>query len=129
MTPGACREPLVTFLSMWCSWAVLVAGQHTLQRHSSGRKGLFKCLVLTLTLLCPQAAELVSENCEAYEAHMRDIRDYLEERLEVRGTCPHGRVQWQSWDQTLSPCEGNSVWGPGEYSGSWGKGAEQGTGS
>ncbi|MEJ1281062.1 hypothetical protein NN561_012009 [Cricetulus griseus] len=28
------------------------------------------------------AAELVSENCEAYEAHMRDIRDYLEERLE-----------------------------------------------
>ncbi|XP_036110074.1 selenocysteine lyase [Molossus molossus] len=27
------------------------------------------------------AAELVTENCEAYEAHMRDVRDYLEERL------------------------------------------------
>lgn len=30
-----------------------------------------------------KAAELVTENCEAYEAHMRDIRDYLEERLEA----------------------------------------------
>nr|XP_036865531.1 selenocysteine lyase isoform X3 [Manis javanica] len=30
---------------------------------------------------CPQAAQLVMENCEAYEAHMRGIRDYLEERL------------------------------------------------
>ncbi|XP_060224833.1 selenocysteine lyase isoform X2 [Meriones unguiculatus] len=30
-----------------------------------------------------KAAELVSDNCEAYEAHMRDIRDYLEERLEA----------------------------------------------
>ncbi|KAB0406179.1 hypothetical protein E2I00_000762 [Balaenoptera physalus] len=29
------------------------------------------------------AAELVAENCEAYEAHMRDVRDYLEERLAV----------------------------------------------
>ncbi|XP_036174658.1 selenocysteine lyase isoform X2 [Myotis myotis] len=28
-----------------------------------------------------KAAELVAENCEAYEAHMRDVRDYLEERL------------------------------------------------
>ncbi|XP_028366309.1 selenocysteine lyase isoform X1 [Phyllostomus discolor] len=28
-----------------------------------------------------KAAELVTENCEAYEAHMRDARDYLEERL------------------------------------------------
>ncbi|XP_063504256.1 selenocysteine lyase isoform X9 [Pongo pygmaeus] len=33
--------------------------------------------------VCPQAAELVTQNCEAYEAHMRDVRDYLEERLEV----------------------------------------------
>lgn len=32
---------------------------------------------------CPQAAELVTRNCEAYEAHMRDVRDYLEERLAV----------------------------------------------
>ncbi|KAM6326794.1 selenocysteine lyase [Podargus strigoides] len=30
-----------------------------------------------------QAAELVSKNWEAYEAHMRDIRDYLEARLEA----------------------------------------------
>ncbi|XP_045053938.2 selenocysteine lyase isoform X3 [Desmodus rotundus] len=30
---------------------------------------------------CPQAAELVAENCEAYEAHMRDVRDHLEQRL------------------------------------------------
>ncbi|XP_003991346.2 selenocysteine lyase isoform X1 [Felis catus] len=28
-----------------------------------------------------KAAELVTKNCEAYEAHMRDVRDYLEERL------------------------------------------------
>ncbi|XP_049744508.1 selenocysteine lyase [Elephas maximus indicus] len=30
-----------------------------------------------------KAAELVSENCEAYEAHMREVRDYLEERLQA----------------------------------------------
>nr|XP_026251813.1 selenocysteine lyase isoform X1 [Urocitellus parryii] len=30
-----------------------------------------------------KAAEMVTENCEAYEAHMRDIRDYLEERLQA----------------------------------------------
>ncbi|XP_014444598.1 selenocysteine lyase [Tupaia chinensis] len=30
-----------------------------------------------------KAAELVTQNCEAYEAHMRDVRDYLEERLEA----------------------------------------------
>ncbi|NWR94610.1 SCLY lyase, partial [Furnarius figulus] len=30
-----------------------------------------------------QAAELVSKNCEAYEAHMQDVRDYLEARLEA----------------------------------------------
>ncbi|XP_052493057.1 selenocysteine lyase isoform X1 [Budorcas taxicolor] len=28
-----------------------------------------------------KAAELVAENCDAYEAHMRGVRDYLEERL------------------------------------------------
>lgn len=42
-------------------------------------------LTSTVPCLCPQAADLVSENCETYEAHMRDIRDYLEERLEVSG--------------------------------------------
>ncbi|XP_052493063.1 selenocysteine lyase isoform X6 [Budorcas taxicolor] len=30
-----------------------------------------------------KAAELVAENCDAYEAHMRGVRDYLEERLVV----------------------------------------------
>ncbi|XP_006893573.1 PREDICTED: selenocysteine lyase [Elephantulus edwardii] len=30
-----------------------------------------------------KAAELVSENCEVYEAHMREIRDYLEEQLQA----------------------------------------------
>ncbi|XP_012611130.1 selenocysteine lyase isoform X2 [Microcebus murinus] len=30
-----------------------------------------------------KAAELVTRHCEAYEAHMRDVRDYLEERLEA----------------------------------------------
>ncbi|NWI90540.1 SCLY lyase, partial [Pitta sordida] len=30
-----------------------------------------------------QAAELVSKNWEAYEAHMREVRDYLEDRLEA----------------------------------------------
>ncbi|XP_072575129.1 selenocysteine lyase isoform X2 [Vulpes vulpes] len=30
-----------------------------------------------------EAAELVTKNCEAYEAHMRDVRDYLEEQLEA----------------------------------------------
>lgn len=35
-----------------------------------------------------QAAELVTENCEAYEAHMRGVRDYLEERLVVRAARP-----------------------------------------
>ncbi|XP_062957186.1 selenocysteine lyase isoform X1 [Cynocephalus volans] len=30
-----------------------------------------------------KAAELVTQNCEAYEAHMKDIRDYLEERLKT----------------------------------------------
>nr|XP_010345552.2 selenocysteine lyase isoform X6 [Saimiri boliviensis boliviensis] len=30
-----------------------------------------------------KAAELVTQNWEAYEVHMRDIRDYLEERLEA----------------------------------------------
>lgn len=40
-------------------------------------------LCIHLLCVCPQAAELVTQNCEAYEAHMRDVRDYLEERLEV----------------------------------------------
>lgn len=51
----------------------------------------------------------MTQNCEAYEAHMRDIRDYLEERLEVSavwggyqeregvwGRCPEGEGTWCS---------------------------------
>lgn len=52
-------------------------------------------------LLCPQAAELVAENCEAYEAHMQGVRDYLEERLVVSArarspnrTGPDPRGSW-----------------------------------
>lgn len=30
-----------------------------------------------------QAAQLVSDNVEEYGAHMREVRDYLEEQLEV----------------------------------------------
>ncbi|XP_073928219.1 selenocysteine lyase isoform X2 [Castor canadensis] len=30
-----------------------------------------------------KAAELVTKSCEVYEAHMRDVRDYLEERLQA----------------------------------------------
>ncbi|XP_074924775.1 selenocysteine lyase isoform X3 [Chelonoidis abingdonii] len=30
-----------------------------------------------------KAAELVNKNCEDYEAHMKEVRDYLEERLEA----------------------------------------------
>lgn len=41
---------------------------------------------------CPQAAELVMENCEAYEAHMRGIRDYLEERLVVSAVAWAGQL-------------------------------------
>ncbi|NWS58656.1 SCLY lyase, partial [Chunga burmeisteri] len=40
-------------------------------------------LVEPVWVFSPQAAELVSKNWEAYEAHMRDVRDYLEARLEA----------------------------------------------
>ncbi|XP_021102986.1 selenocysteine lyase isoform X2 [Heterocephalus glaber] len=47
-------------------------------------KGSPDCLHgLETRLEISQAAELVTENCEAYEAHMRDVRDYLEDRLEA----------------------------------------------
>lgn len=32
----------------------------------------------------------MTENCEAYEAHMRAVRDYLETRLVVSGGQPRG---------------------------------------
>lgn len=50
--------------------------------------------------VCPQAAELVIQNCEAYEAHMRDVRDYLEERLEVSGKAG---LPGRKWEVGLHP--------------------------
>lgn len=66
-------------------------------------------------MFCPQAAELVSRNWEAYEAHMRDVRDYLEARLEVSdaGSClslpSRGLILQSAWpgarvDMSLWPC-------------------------
>lgn len=53
---------------------------------------------------CPQAAELVTRNCEAYEAHMRDVRDYLEERLEVSlGFTGFGGAAWSLGGPSLPP--------------------------
>lgn len=49
--------------------------------------------IITHTLLCPQAAELVAENGEAYKAHMRGVRDYLEERLAVSARGPKHQGQ------------------------------------
>lgn len=88
VTPGARREYLVTLVSTWGSLTELIRTPC----RATAQKSIFTNVwspnlrvVLTLSHVCLQAAELVSENCEAYEAHMRDIRDYLEERLEVRG--------------------------------------------
>ena len=38
----------------------------------------------------------MAENCEAYEAHMQGVRDYLEERLVVsaRARSPDPRGSW-----------------------------------
>lgn len=55
-----------------------------------------------------QAAELVSKNWEAYEAQMRDVRDYLEARLEVSTSGPFpqapgcGACSWVG--KSLWPC-------------------------
>lgn len=48
-----------------------------------------RLLMEPVWVFSPQAAELVSKNWEAYEAHMRGVRDYLEARLEVSrpGSC------------------------------------------
>lgn len=45
--------------------------------------------------MCSQAAELVSKNWEAYEAHMRDVRDYLEASLEVSTSVPSHSLRLQ----------------------------------
>lgn len=53
-----------------------------------------------------KAAELVTENWEAYEAHMRDVRDYLEERLQAM-SCLHsaGRC-WPVWGLPATQTKG-----------------------
>lgn len=70
------------------------------------------------TLLCPQAAELVAENCDAYEAHMRGVRDYLEERLAVSARVApgawtprgcRGRTETYQGQDTGCSCEDPSV--------------------
>lgn len=82
----------MTLLSTQASLAGLAGA--LCRRMAGAGKVVYNCLVSgpgrptlshAVLCLCPQAADLVSENCETYEAHMRDIRDYLEERLEVRG--------------------------------------------
>lgn len=60
--------------------------------------------------MCCQAAELVNRNWEAYEAHMRDVRDYLEATLEVSTSGPSPQSQaagcgaWSRLDMSLWPC-------------------------
>ncbi|NXH17737.1 SCLY lyase, partial [Bucco capensis] len=61
-----------------------------------------------------QAAELVSKNWEAYEAHMRDIRDYLEARLEA--SFGKQRIHLNSYftgSQRLCNTSNFSILGPG----------------
>ncbi|KFZ59750.1 Selenocysteine lyase, partial [Antrostomus carolinensis] len=57
-----------------------------------------------------QAAELVSKNWEAYEAHMRDVRDYLEARLEV--SRPGSRFHFMG-SMRLCNTSNFSILGPG----------------
>ncbi|NWR64333.1 SCLY lyase, partial [Bucorvus abyssinicus] len=62
----------------------------------------------------PQAAELVSKNWEAYEAHMRDVRDYLEARLEA--TFGKQRIHFNSrfmGSKRLCNTSNFSILGPG----------------
>ncbi|XP_053930364.1 selenocysteine lyase isoform X2 [Cuculus canorus] len=61
-----------------------------------------------------QAAELVSKNWEAYEAHMQDVRDYLEARLEA--TFGKQRIHFNSHfmgSKRLCNTSNFSVLGPG----------------
>lgn len=60
--------------------------------------------------MCSQAAELVSKNWDTYEAHMRDVRDYLEATLQVSKSGPflrsqaEGSVVWSRVGMSLWPC-------------------------
>ncbi|KAF4795312.1 Selenocysteine lyase [Turdus rufiventris] len=53
------------------------------QMIGKGRVDVQELGVDYLTVVGHKAAELVSKNWEAYEAHMRDVRDYLEASLEA----------------------------------------------
>ncbi|KAM7160354.1 selenocysteine lyase isoform 2-T2 [Macrochelys suwanniensis] len=61
-----------------------------------------------------KAAELVNKNCEEYEAHMREVRDYLEERLEASFGKQrlHLNSQFPGTKRLCNTCN-FSVWGPG----------------
>ncbi|XP_062439140.1 selenocysteine lyase isoform X3 [Rhea pennata] len=61
-----------------------------------------------------KAAELVSRNWEAYEAHMRDVRDYLEARLEAsfRKQKIHLNSQFTGSRRLCNTCN-FSIVGPG----------------
>ncbi|XP_025956343.2 selenocysteine lyase isoform X2 [Dromaius novaehollandiae] len=61
-----------------------------------------------------KAAELVSRNWEAYEAHMRDVRDYLEARLEAsfRKQRIHLNSQFTGSKRLCNTCN-FSILGPG----------------
>lgn len=59
-----------------------------------------------------KAAELVAENCEAYEAHMRGVRDYLEERLVAEfGKRIHLNSQFPGSERLPNTCN-FSIQGP-----------------
>lgn len=74
------------------------------------RGGVRRYLTEPVWVFSPQAAELVSKNWEAYEAHMRDVRDYLEARLEVSrpGSC----LSLPSWGLSL---QSTGAWSWGGY--------------
>ncbi|XP_042714702.2 selenocysteine lyase isoform X7 [Chrysemys picta bellii] len=61
-----------------------------------------------------KAAELVNKNCEDYEAHMKEVRDYLEKRLEASFGKQrlHFNSQFPGAKRLCNTCN-FSVWGPG----------------
>ncbi|XP_053895072.1 selenocysteine lyase isoform X6 [Malaclemys terrapin pileata] len=61
-----------------------------------------------------KAAELVNKNCEAYEAHMKEVRDYLEKRLEASFGKQrlHFNSQFPGAKRLCNTCN-FSFWGPG----------------
>uniref|UniRef100_A0A674J3X6 Selenocysteine lyase n=1 Tax=Terrapene triunguis TaxID=2587831 RepID=A0A674J3X6_9SAUR len=61
-----------------------------------------------------KAAELVDKNSEDYEAHMKEVRDYLEERLEASFGKQrlHFNNQFPGAKRLCNTCN-FSVWGPG----------------